>query len=116
MTWLDANKAPEYMRTNFISTGYRANLSIQEAIRSIFQIHNETVQIWAHLLPAVYFWWAAFRYLLRGRATARDNNNSHSRITTNAKDDDTNITFSIYCASFATDFLSSGICAHILML
>ncbi|CAH1247067.1 PAQR3 [Branchiostoma lanceolatum] len=39
----------------YITAGYRNNLSYQQCIRSIFQIHNETVNIWTHLLPAILF-------------------------------------------------------------
>ncbi|XP_066304403.1 progestin and adipoQ receptor family member 3-like [Branchiostoma lanceolatum] len=43
------------MESPYITAGYRNNLSYQQCSRSIFQIHNETGNIWTHLLPAILF-------------------------------------------------------------
>ena len=46
-TW---NTIPDFLRDNeYIRTGYRANWSVKEAFLSLFQLHNETLNIWTHL-------------------------------------------------------------------
>ena len=35
--------------------GYRVNLSPAECLRSIFQLHNETFNIWSHLIGFIIF-------------------------------------------------------------
>jgi len=41
----------------FISEGYRACpcMTVNKATSTLFMIHNETLNIWTHLLPAVYY-------------------------------------------------------------
>ncbi|KAK0571945.1 hypothetical protein LWI29_023843 [Acer saccharum] len=47
---------PEYMKDNeFIHNYYRANWSIKEALFSVFRWHNETLNVWTHLLGFVLF-------------------------------------------------------------
>ena len=48
---------PEYFRHNeFIKNGYRLNCnSFSVAVKSLFKIHNETVNIWSHLFGAILF-------------------------------------------------------------
>ncbi|XP_022756499.1 heptahelical transmembrane protein 1-like [Durio zibethinus] len=47
---------PEYMKDNeFILDYYRANWSLKEALFSIFRWHNETLNVWTHLLGFVLF-------------------------------------------------------------
>jgi hypothetical protein len=39
-----------------VVTGYRVNYNDSfKALRSLFQLHNETVNIWSHLLGALLF-------------------------------------------------------------
>ncbi|EFN56054.1 hypothetical protein CHLNCDRAFT_52154 [Chlorella variabilis] len=46
--------APEALRFNkFIRSGYRAGLSYPQCCRSMLSLHNETGNIWTHLLPAL---------------------------------------------------------------
>lgn len=54
LTW---DKLPEWHRDNhFVRSGYREEFqSAAECLRSIFSLHNETVNIWSHLLPAAGF-------------------------------------------------------------
>lgn len=53
-TW---EEIPEWQKDNeHIHTGYvRETSSFKECIKSLFYIHNETVNIYSHLLPAVAF-------------------------------------------------------------
>lgn len=50
------SQLPFYLRDNdYIWTGYRAHYSFYECFRSMFQWHNETGNIWTHLLGALFF-------------------------------------------------------------
>ncbi|KAE8674324.1 Heptahelical transmembrane protein 1 [Hibiscus syriacus] len=47
---------PEYMKDNeFILNYYRVNWPLKEALFSIFRWHNETLNVWTHLLGFVLF-------------------------------------------------------------
>lgn len=42
---------PDYLKDNeFITSGYRANWGFMDTLKSLFQLHNETGNIWSHLL------------------------------------------------------------------
>ncbi len=49
------NEAPKYQQDNeYIRKGYLKNCdSIKKVFKSLFMIHNETVNIWSHLLGAI---------------------------------------------------------------
>ena len=48
---LDFSDAPEWTRGNsLIRRFYRPQQSVQQAIRSLFYWHNETVNVWSHLI------------------------------------------------------------------
>jgi adiponectin receptor len=53
------SEVPEWLRFNkFIATGYRpAPMSVPRALLSLFQWHNETVNVWSHLVPALGLFW-----------------------------------------------------------
>ena len=38
-----------------IRRGYRLGLSFSQCIRSMFQLHNETINVWSHLAGAILF-------------------------------------------------------------
>ena len=48
-------KAPHYVKDNeHITSGYRLNFNTPRRIlRSLFMVHNESVNIWSHCIPAV---------------------------------------------------------------
>ncbi|XWS70746.1 hypothetical protein CRYUN_Cryun03dG0075200 [Craigia yunnanensis] len=53
---LSYKELPEYMKDNeFILNYYRVNWSLKEALFSIFRWHNETLNVWTHLLGFVLF-------------------------------------------------------------
>lgn len=60
---------PEWYEGNeYILSGYRApSHSVAQCVRSLFYLHNETVNIYTHLLPAL----AYFIFLVSGRVVAR---------------------------------------------
>jgi adiponectin receptor len=51
----DYETAPAYMKDNLhITHGYRINFNSPKKIwKSLFMIHNESVNIWSHCLPAM---------------------------------------------------------------
>lgn len=47
---------PHWMQSNpFIRASYRAHYSVDMCIRSLFSIHNETANVWTHLLGLIFF-------------------------------------------------------------
>lgn len=48
------HEAPAVLRFNpFIKSGYRAGLSTRQCCASLLQLHNESGNIWSHLVPAL---------------------------------------------------------------
>jgi adiponectin receptor len=47
------NRVDLFYRIPYIDTGYRVDYSFVECIKSIFTLHNETWNIWTHLLPSI---------------------------------------------------------------
>ena len=46
---------PEWAQTHFILRGYRVGLSIKETFWSAFRLHNETLNVWTHLVGCLFF-------------------------------------------------------------
>ncbi|KAJ6231859.1 adiponectin receptor protein [Anaeramoeba flamelloides] len=47
---------PDWLKFNeFINGGYRLHFTIKDTLSSIFEIHNETINIWTHLLATMVF-------------------------------------------------------------
>mmetsp|Transcript_15593 Transcript_15593/g.26845 ORF Transcript_15593/g.26845 Transcript_15593/m.26845 type:complete len:369 (-) Transcript_15593:49-1155(-) len=50
------HEVPDWVRDNeYILTGYRVHFSFGLCLRSLFRIHNETVNVWSHLLGFFLF-------------------------------------------------------------
>ncbi|CAD2213149.1 adiponectin receptor [Angomonas deanei] len=50
------DQVPEYLRDNqYILSHYRAYYSFKACVGSLFRLHNETFNIWTHLLGGMYF-------------------------------------------------------------
>jgi len=50
------NELPSWLQfNNYIHCGYRKNLSFANCLRSIFRWHNESGNIWTHLIAAIAF-------------------------------------------------------------
>ncbi|KAI1096419.1 HlyIII-domain-containing protein [Rostrohypoxylon terebratum] len=95
LTWKDI--LPWQRDNEFILTSYRrASYSYTKSLASIFSIHNETANIWSHLLGAVFFAQVLYRYLEIG-INSRD-----------AKLQDI-IALSVYCFSVTACFVLSTI-------
>jgi len=61
-------ETPTYLTYPFILNGYRNNFSIKLCVKSIFKFHNETGNIWTHLLAFLSFiglFIYTFGYILR---------------------------------------------------
>jgi len=47
---------PEYMKDNeYILNYYRADWSIRDAFFSVFSFHNESLNVWTHLIGFIFF-------------------------------------------------------------
>merc|ERR1712032_944740 len=67
-----AKEAPAYNLEIGITSGYRQPLGYTACLRSVFQIHNETVNIWTHLLGFAFFLWLLFDNCFRHQNHLRD--------------------------------------------
>jgi adiponectin receptor len=56
-----AEVQPHLRGNPWITHGYRDQLTLYECWRSLFALHNETLNIWSHLLGTVYFLVLAWR-------------------------------------------------------
>lgn len=50
---------PEYLRRDHIHTHYRAFYSLAMCARSLFSVHNDTGNVWTHLIGGIFFIFAA---------------------------------------------------------
>eukprot|EP00357_Protocruzia_adherens_P034323 CAMPEP_0115000896 /NCGR_PEP_ID=MMETSP0216-20121206/17039_1 /TAXON_ID=223996 /ORGANISM="Protocruzia adherens, Strain Boccale" /LENGTH=316 /DNA_ID=CAMNT_0002366099 /DNA_START=70 /DNA_END=1020 /DNA_ORIENTATION=+ len=57
------SKSFSYLVEPYITEGYRANLSPWTAWRSIFRMHNETTNVWTHMIPGFYYFYALIKDL-----------------------------------------------------
>ncbi len=56
--------APEYVKDNMnVLTGYRKEMSVVKALQTIFMWHNETLNIWSHLLASISFMTFMFLFI-----------------------------------------------------
>ena len=46
-----------FVRTQYVSEGYRACpcMTVKKASSTLFMIHNETLNVWTHLVPVFYY-------------------------------------------------------------
>eukprot|EP00116_Pleurobrachia_bachei_P007595 sb/3467857/ len=55
------HEAPPFLHGNpNIKAGYRGYLTPKLCLRSLFMLHNETINIWSHLLVGLYFFYQYF--------------------------------------------------------
>ncbi|XP_065831315.1 membrane progestin receptor gamma-B-like [Oscarella lobularis] len=53
---LSTTQVPRAFREDFVRTGYRApNLTAKQCLASLFECHNETANVWTHLIPTLFF-------------------------------------------------------------
>ena len=69
---LNVTNVPDYAKEMSITTGYRTTLDYNGCFRSIFWLHNETVNIWTHLLGFFFFLWLMVDNLTRPQDHIRD--------------------------------------------
>ena len=69
---LTVKEVPDFAKEFSIETGYRACLGYDGCIRSIFKLHNETVNIWTHLLGFLFFFGLMVKDLLWAQEHIRD--------------------------------------------
>ena len=71
-TLLSINDVPDYAKEDSITTGYRKQLDYGGCVLSMFRLHNETVNIWTHLLGFVVFFCLMLDNLARPQQHIRD--------------------------------------------
>lgn len=49
------DQIPHELKQAHVHRGYRWGLTLQECFASIFMLHNDTINVWTHLLGACYF-------------------------------------------------------------
>ena len=54
MTLVSRDRAPEHARYDFILNGYRKTMPWPRALGSLFKMHNETFNVWTHLIGLVW--------------------------------------------------------------
>ena len=76
---VDYDDLPEWNKDNeYVRTGYRQadRLSTMECLSTVFRLHNETINIWSHMLGAASFvaltGWCARQVTLQAGGTALD--------------------------------------------
>ena len=71
--------SPDRKDNEHIITGYRINFNTMKRIlRSLFMIHNETVNIWSHLLGVFLFFILIYHTLLYKAPPAMHNSDLNS--------------------------------------
>lgn len=99
---------PAYLHEPFVWTGYRQpSMEIQGCVRSIFEWHNESINIWTHLASALYFWILASRGSLT-KKTSKANDDIHYKSSGTMA---TTTMLRLYCTTQAAVFTASFI-AH----
>ena len=69
---LSVQEVPDFAKEISIETGYRACLGYDGCIKSIFKLHNETVNIWTHLLGFLFFFGLMVKDLVWSQEHIRD--------------------------------------------
>jgi len=77
---LKASEASLHSVRPDILNGYRPALDYRDCLRSILRIHNETVNIWSHLLGFIFFTVCLVQYLTGNTSKAADWLDHTSRI------------------------------------
>ena len=69
---LKVQEVPDHHKEISISGGYRQRLEYKDCLWSIFRLHNETVNIWTHLIGFLIFFSLMVRDALWGQEHIRD--------------------------------------------
>ena len=69
---LTVEEVPDFLKEISITSGYRACTGYHGCIKSIFKLHNETVNIWTHLLGFVFFFCLMVRDMVWTQEHIRD--------------------------------------------
>mmetsp|Transcript_148 Transcript_148/g.275 ORF Transcript_148/g.275 Transcript_148/m.275 type:complete len:379 (-) Transcript_148:314-1450(-) len=60
---------PAYMLVPHIKKGYRVHHSSYDAFLSLFRLHNESLNVWSHLLMLLFFMWRTAVFILEYQHT-----------------------------------------------
>jgi len=67
-----ADEVPQHVREPFIYTGYRGRCGTTlKCLRTLFVRSNETLNVWTHVIPAIYFTWTAVSWCLSETSLSR---------------------------------------------
>ena len=69
---LKVQEVPDHHKEISIFGGYRQRLEYKDCLRSIFRLHNETVNIWTHLIGFLIFFTLMLRDALWSQEHIRD--------------------------------------------
>ena len=69
---LHVHDVPDHHKEISILTGYRQRLEYSDCMKSIFKLHNETINIWTHLLGFVFFFMLMMKDVLWRQEHIRD--------------------------------------------
>lgn len=69
---------------NYLMKGYRVGFrTLKEVFKSLFMIHNETMNVWTHLLGAFFFIFVAVNSLIYLRGFADNAFDYHTNFMSN---------------------------------
>jgi len=57
-------EAPDFLKVDFILSGYRLGYNLVLCLISLFQIHNETVNIWSHFGGTILYLWFSIKIVI----------------------------------------------------
>ncbi|KAL9642978.1 hypothetical protein ABK040_010670 [Willaertia magna] len=111
---------PVYMYEQFVLSGYRMNLSFLDSFLSVFQFHNESINIWTAFLSSAWFIYYTIDILFFWKDNDRsnyissdngENNIGYQTFFNNYLQERTieKIVFVLYCLSAISAFTSSMI-------
>ncbi|KAL1822715.1 hypothetical protein ACET3Z_009493 [Daucus carota] len=105
------HELPDYMKDNeYILNYYRANWPLKQALFSIFRWHNETLNIWTHLIGFVLFLGLTFTKLMN-LSSVFDLIHIFSRSPSSRSDDTSKLwPFLVFLSGSMFCLLSSSIC------
>ena len=69
---LHVHDVPDHHKEISILTGYRQRLEYSDCMKSIFKLHNETINIWTHLLGFVFFFMLMMKDVMWRQEHIRD--------------------------------------------
>ncbi len=99
---------PEFLQRPFIYTGYRIGFSYKNSLKSIFYFHNETFNIYTHLVSMIFFIYLYLQWNINYSLLSNFNDNKNLENSSNNENNSN--TFSLEYYSIQFYFISSIFC------